>query len=425
MLYRIVRPLARLVLMANFKKIYFHRADLIPRDKPVILAANHPSAFIEPCLLACFQHRSLYFLARGDLFIKPIYIRLLNSLHIVPIFRLKDGGYQKLRNNYDTFAFCHQTLSEKKAILILAEGSTRHEKRLRPLRKGTSRIAFGTLDKYPDLDLQIVPVGVNYTHADRFRSSVMLSFAPPISVQEYYEQHTVQPVKASQQLLDKIKGDLVERMIIIREKADEPLVESLFLLHRNNHPPVDFPIFEQGDQALRAEQQIANFVNELPEAEKRPIAEKVERYFSVLEEKGLADQSAEQQQRVRSDLFFLVGYLPATLGHWLNCPPALLIQRIVDDRVRAVEFKRSVALALGLVLYGLYWLFWLIISSLYFGPVALMVLMLGPVLGYFSLLYWEKYADWRLKRAWKALDEKTAHKLREERKDLIALLARI
>ena len=94
MLYRLVRPLATLCFLVSYRKIYFSHSENIPKDKPVILAINHPTMFLEPCLLACFLDHSLHFLARGDVFSNAFYKKLLASLHILPIFRLKDGGYE-------------------------------------------------------------------------------------------------------------------------------------------------------------------------------------------------------------------------------------------------------------------------------------------------------------------------------------------
>ncbi|NJL77450.1 MAG: hypothetical protein HC892_22855 [Saprospiraceae bacterium] len=49
-----IRPFARFGLLAFCKKIYVSGAENIKTDRPVILASNHPTAFLEPCILACF-----------------------------------------------------------------------------------------------------------------------------------------------------------------------------------------------------------------------------------------------------------------------------------------------------------------------------------------------------------------------------------
>ena len=73
-LYPIVRPLAALAIKTFFRKIHLSNMDRVPSDRPVILAANHPTAFMEPCILACYMDRPLHFLVRGDFFSKtPVF----------------------------------------------------------------------------------------------------------------------------------------------------------------------------------------------------------------------------------------------------------------------------------------------------------------------------------------------------------------
>ncbi|MGY8847490.1 MAG: hypothetical protein ACKVLH_09030, partial [Bacteroidia bacterium] len=53
MLYKIFRWLFHLTTKAYFRSIYLQGKDQIPPNgKPVIFAANHPSSFMDPILLA-------------------------------------------------------------------------------------------------------------------------------------------------------------------------------------------------------------------------------------------------------------------------------------------------------------------------------------------------------------------------------------
>ena len=232
--YRIVRPLAKIALMTYFRKIYFSNAQVIPTDKPIILAANHPSAFLEPCILAVLLPRPLHFLVRGDFFVRPLYNKILHSLHMLPIFRMKDGGFQKIKNNFSTFEKCYNALADHKTLMILAEGRTIHEKRLRPLQKGTARLALGTLEKFPDLDVQIIPVGVNYSNSDQFRSIAMIRFGQPIIAQSYFSQYKNDLQTGIKVLTNDLKAQLIQHVVHIDNKEDEPLVEKLLNLNINN-----------------------------------------------------------------------------------------------------------------------------------------------------------------------------------------------
>ncbi len=228
MLYRLVRPIARFWLAR-----YYHNVDLtglrhIPPDAPVILAANHPTAFIEPCLLACFQPRSLHFLARGDFFRHPVAAFLLRALHILPVYRLQDGGYEQLTRNYDTFESCYAALRQRRALMILAEGRCIHEKRLRTLRKGTARVALGTLDRYPDLgEVYIVPVGVNFTAADRVRSAVMIRCGEPLRATDYLDAYRENEANGLRQLTEGLHEALSALVVQFPDPGQDALYETL------------------------------------------------------------------------------------------------------------------------------------------------------------------------------------------------------
>ena len=123
MLYALVRPVAKTGFKVFFRHIHIQGLENIPREGPLLLAANHPTAFIEPCVAACFQHRTLHFIVRGDIFKNPFYIKILKALHLIPIFRFKDG-YTNLKQNQETFRYVNQVLQNRKTIFILAEGRT-------------------------------------------------------------------------------------------------------------------------------------------------------------------------------------------------------------------------------------------------------------------------------------------------------------
>ncbi|MBK7871347.1 MAG: 1-acyl-sn-glycerol-3-phosphate acyltransferase [Saprospiraceae bacterium] len=208
-----------------------------------MLAANHPTGFMEPCILACHLDRPLYYLVRGDFFKKPLYRSLLQSLHMLPVYRVKDGGLSVVKNNYETFDNCYNALRENKTLMILAEGSAEHEKRLRPLKKGTGRVALGTLERYPDLeDVYIVPVGVNYTYAEFSRSEVMIDFGEPILARKFLSTYKQNQNQAINDLTDELSKRMAERIVIIEQKSDEELTEYLLQMDRSKRPIPVFPI---------------------------------------------------------------------------------------------------------------------------------------------------------------------------------------
>ena len=239
--YRLVRPLARIALKIYFKKIHISGLEHLPTDKPIIFAANHPTAFLEPCLLACLLPTPLYFMVRGDFFQKPLFRKMLESLQMIPMYRKKDIGMKGVKNNYASLEVVYDLLQDNKTVLILAEGKTEHEKRLRPIQKGTARMALGAIEKYPDLAVQIVPIGVNYTDVITFRSIVMLDVGPAIDVLTFLKKADGHPAKTIKQLTTEVKNRLEQQVVIIEKVADERLTEQLLELQRSQNVVTAFP----------------------------------------------------------------------------------------------------------------------------------------------------------------------------------------
>lgn len=420
MLYKIVKPFATLALRIHFRKIYLTNRDYIPKNKPVILAVNHPTMFIEPCLLACFLPMPLHFLARGNLFKKKIHAAMLNSLHLIPIFRMKDGGYEKIKNNFDTLNYCYKALSEQKVILIMAEGHCTQEKRLQPIRKGPARLAFGTYEQYGDLDIQIVPVGVSYTYPDEFRSEVMLEFGEPIEVRDYLKLYDENPPEATRKITTEI-GKRLEKLIVVIDKVeDEELVESLLVVNRNAHPEAIWPIFSEDNNRLIMERNIATRVNQLPVAQKQALSETTQRYEKALAETRTSDWAVAQTKDQQFDrtVILLIGFIPFLFGYVFNFIPMYLAE-LLGTKVKDHEDRMSIVIASAIVFYLIYYLLLLVFAAKMDEFYIRLFVAFIPIWGYFALLYREYYRKWRGTKYFKALDPGMTEKLKDYRTKIL------
>lgn len=422
MLYRIVRPLAKIALRLTYRKIYFTHPENIPKDKPVILAVNHPTIFLEPCLLACFLPMPLYFLARGNLFNKLIFRKMLNSLHLIPIFRLKDGGYKKLKNNFSTFDYCYQALSEQKVILIMAEGNCVQEKRLRSIKKGTARLAFGTFEKHGDLDIHIVPVGVNYTYPDDWRSEVMFEFGEPIKVSDYQKNYEEDPNDAIRKISTTLRKRLEDIVIIIDKKEDEMLTEQLFVIDRNNSLEAIFPVLSSDNRRLQSEIRIARQINQMPEEEKMKWKARANEYFQKIEANKLSDFAVAHPDYYTFDrsIILIIGFIPFLIGYLFNYLPIVLAEQ-VGKPIKDIEDRFAIVVSASIVTFLLYYIA-LIILGLTLSNIWYWVFMLMlPIWGYFSLLYRELYTKWKAAKQFSKLEDSLTEQFKAERSVLSKL----
>lgn len=94
---------------------------------------------------------------------------------------------------------------------IFPEGGSHDRTELLPLKPGVAIMALGSLAANPDAGLRIVPCGMNYFHAHKFRSRAVVEFGNPVEVpKELVELYkSGERREATRQLLETIYQALV------------------------------------------------------------------------------------------------------------------------------------------------------------------------------------------------------------------------
>lgn len=155
------------------------RFDVQPQHGPVILACNHPNSFLDALIIGSHYKHPIHFLARGDVFAKPFVARLLRAMNMIPIHRLSEGR-AGLKHNEQTFRECLRVLEAKGTLLIFSEGICKNEWVLRPLKKGTARLAYAAWQEKGLTDLIIKPISLSYSTFSRLPISVEIKEATNI-----------------------------------------------------------------------------------------------------------------------------------------------------------------------------------------------------------------------------------------------------
>ena len=173
-MYRILRPIVRLALFFYLKKIsvYFDKDSRFAIPK--IIASNHPNSFFDAIIIAVFYPKPIYFLARGDAFKKGFITKILNLLHLIPIYRISEGRSHLSKNN-DTFKTCLSLLKKGETILIFSEGICVNEWKLRSLKKGTARLALMAIHNKIE-NLVIQPSNLNYSSFHHVPKNILVNF---------------------------------------------------------------------------------------------------------------------------------------------------------------------------------------------------------------------------------------------------------
>lgn len=181
LLYPTLRFFLKIGLHSYYKKIVVEGIENIPKNQPLILVGNHQNALIDPLLVATHISIRPYFLTRAAAFKNPIAAYFLNLIQMLPVYRVLDG-FSTIPQNLGTFLKTNRVLQGKGSVLIFAEGNHSLIRNIRPLSKGFTRLAYGALAEYPELNPMVIPVGIQYSAHKRSAGKVRITFGKGIPV---------------------------------------------------------------------------------------------------------------------------------------------------------------------------------------------------------------------------------------------------
>ena len=154
---------------------------------------------------------------------------------MLPVYRVSEG-VENLGYNYTTFDACKKLFEEKKTVLIFSEGSCTNEWKLRPLKKGTARLALSAWQN--NIELKVLPLGINYSSFRFYGKNLFLNFGNIISKNEAFTKGT--DGKIINQFNEELNSQLKQLVFEIdnddyREKLEshfyikQPLLKKIFL----------------------------------------------------------------------------------------------------------------------------------------------------------------------------------------------------
>ncbi len=186
--FTLVCSYIKLGLFFYSKKIRVRGRKNIPTKGAIVFAVNHPNGLVDPLYVTTTNSRQNHFLVRAASFKHPFIKKILESLYLMPIYRIRDG-IQQLANNQEIFEKCYHILNKRETLMIFPEGSHDKKRTVRPLSKGFTRIVFGALEKHKHLEVKVIPVGITYQHPSHFPAKVCINYGQPIATRSIIENH--------------------------------------------------------------------------------------------------------------------------------------------------------------------------------------------------------------------------------------------
>jgi 1-acyl-sn-glycerol-3-phosphate acyltransferase len=207
-----VTGLAWLVQHVFFRTIEVVGIERIPRDTPLVFAANHTNSVVDAVLLLALPGARPRLLGKSTLWSHPVMRPLLVLIGALPVYRRQDPGVD-VAGNFATFARCHEALKAGINIALFPEGMSHNERHRLPLKTGAARIVLEAEDRYGPLGIRIVPVGLSYEAKGTFRSRVRVSVGHPIDPASEVARYHTEPGAAVRALTARLADglDLVTR----------------------------------------------------------------------------------------------------------------------------------------------------------------------------------------------------------------------
>lgn len=375
-----------IALRIFFKNILVHYEEQIPKNKPLMYCGNHQNAFLDALLIAVITNTQPASLVRADIFQNKLAAWLLGTLRMMPIYRIRDG-IKSMNKNDEIFQKCFDLLSKGETLIIFPEGNHGDKRRLRPLKKGAARIAFGTLEQFKNQedDLLIVPIGINYNHHSKFRSNVVVNFGKPISVRSYeasYREDEGEAVKnVTQEIATRIKRQMLNINVGDHYNEVSKLLESLYPVQHRSSSLLAMDYKNVKTLADR----ITSYFQTQNEQQFEFLLQKIKAFnehYTTLKQPPL-------EKGMRSHVVLLVVLFPFFLLSLINFYlPYKLISHQSVKLFKDPQFVGSMKVAMGLLIFPLYLVVLSLVFALVFRPeVGALYFVLSLIIGIVGLVY--------------------------------------
>ncbi len=387
---------ARPALMLFYRNVFVLHAKQVPGKGPVIFAPNHQNALMDALCILLTKNRQPVFVARADIFQKPIIIKILHFLRILPIYRKRDG-VETSDNNQETFDILLKVLQHDRAVGIMPEGTHNKTKHLRVLQKGVFRFAMQAQEKYGDHPgVKIIPVGLEYSDTRKFRSDVLVNYGVAIEMSDYYQLYTENPNRCFKVLQDTLSEKMKAGMIDIENETYYDEIERIRVLYADKAMrKLNLP--RNAENQLRAQQKIIASLQDLTKENPTMmdvLCGQIKEYVAILEKHNYRDWVVARQPYhlgglVFRSLFSLIGIPFWLLGMLFNYVPYKLSD-ISSRKVKDPQFVSSVQFVAGMVLFPLYHLVMIILFAVFIPCIwgkFLMAILLIPF-GLFAFKYY-------------------------------------
>ncbi|KAL0088931.1 hypothetical protein J3Q64DRAFT_1732387 [Phycomyces blakesleeanus] len=316
----------------------------------------------------------------------------------------------------------YDELNNGQCITIFPEGGSHDRAEMLPFKAGVSIMALGAMAKYPGMDVKIVPCGLNYFHAHRFRSRAVIEFGKPITVSselvEKFKMGGTEKREACASLLNTIYYALKSVTINASNEQTLMVIQAARRLYKPAHRKLHLAQVVDLNRRLVIGYNLYKDDPKVIELQHKVLA-----YNQLLKYHGLKDHQVPGINLRGWRTFFLLVYRLLTLAVWgllafpggiLNLPILVVAKFLSAKKAKEALASSTVKIAgrdvlatwkflVGLVLlptmYGLYTILALVFALrsdwkwLYKIGLPLATWTLLPIVSYCSMRWGENGVD--------------------------------
>jgi 1-acyl-sn-glycerol-3-phosphate acyltransferase len=405
--YEFLRPPVWLTSLLFYRKFSVNglKENFPRKNQATILISNHQNGMMDPVMACLVARRQLHFLTRADLFQGKLANKILRHMNMLPVYRARDKVADIAAMNDDTFNTSYNRILAGDVISMFPEGNHNNKKWVRPFRKGIARVTFGAMQQADyQRDIQIIPVGIDYTAYTKFRGSILLNFGKPVSTLKYADLHKKDPARALITLVKETTAALKALVIDVNDKENYDWLIETEMLALETHTNGDQNSGEHLER-LRGFQDFLAHWDEYREAKPEAASETADnakRYVSIRQKLKLSERAVWDTGQKCETIIPMIGMFLITplilLGAILNVIPAFITRQFVSAQVKDTHFKSSITLAMGMVFFGIFWLFQaLLISWLTSWPWSGLILFVAsPFTGLVTIECWQLFGHLRM-----------------------------
>ena len=380
-----------------YRNIRVIGAEKVPDKGQVIFTPNHQNALMDAICILRTKNRQPVFVARADIFQKPVIAKILIFLRILPIYRKRDE-VNTADNNQETFDILLKVLHHGLAVGIMPEGTHNKTKHLRVLQKGVFRLAMQAQEKYGNSPgVKIVPVGIDYSDTRKVRSDVIINYGKAIEMSDFYDLYVENQAKAFKLLQNTLSEKMKEGMIDIENEEFYNEIERISVFYEKRAIQRLGMNPREASTLLHVRQRIIAAIQKLAEQDHETMAglcALIKEYVAIIEKHNFRDWVIERQPYSFAGLFLrsllaIPGIPFWILGMLSNYLPYKLCS-LGSRKIKDPQFVSSVQFVLSLILFPVYYLI-MIILMIIFIPNIWGILVLVALLIPFGLFAFKYY----------------------------------